>query len=126
MSKRPVTSPLVGGTSGPFPAAADTGNYVFVSMQLPSDVHGRPVDDPAAQQASRALDNVRLHLQVVGLRLDDIVKLTLYLTDLVDLTPVDTALAAAFVVPLPARTAIAVADLPAGAAVGIEAIAVRY
>jgi len=126
MGKRPVTSHLAGGTGGPFPAAADTGNQVFVSMQLPVDLHGRLQAGPAAQQATRALENTRLHLQVVGLRLDDIVQMTLYLTDLADLKPVDTALAAAFAAPLPARTAVAVTDLPAGAAVGIEAVAVRY
>ncbi len=126
MSKRAVTSHLAGGTGGPFPAAADTGKHVFVSMQLPVDAHGRLVDGPAAQQASRVLENIRLHLQVVGLRLDDIVQMTFYLTDLADLQPVDAALGAAFAAPLPTRTVVAVADLPVGAAVGVEAVAVRY
>jgi enamine deaminase RidA (YjgF/YER057c/UK114 family) len=126
MSKRAVTSHLAGGTGGPFPAAADTGKQMFVSMQLPVDAHDRLVDGPAAQQASRALENIRLHLQVVGLRLADIAQVTLYLTDLADLQPVDAALATAFAAPLPTRTVVVVADLPAGAAVGIEAVAVRY
>lgn len=126
MSKRGVTSGLVGGSTGPFPAAVESGHHVFISLQLPFDSDGRVVDTQVAEQAARTLENVRLHLQVAGMRLDDIVKLTVYLLDLADLPAVDDNLSRAFSAPLPARTAICVTSLPSGAAVGVEAVAARY
>lgn len=126
MDRRAVTSRLVGGPTGPFPAAMEAGHHVFVSLQVALDAHGRLEEGTAAAQAARALENVRLHLQVAGLRLDDVVKLTAYVTDIAAAADVDAALAGAFREPLPARTAVAVAALPHGAAVGIEAVAARY
>lgn len=121
-----MTSRLVGGPTSAFPALSEAGHYAFVSLQLPLDADGRLQTGTAAAQATQALENLRLHLQVAGLQLEDVVKLTVYLVDGAVVGEVDAALAAAFHDPLPARTAVVVAELPLGAGVGIEAIAVRY
>ena len=126
MARRRLSSELAGGPRGPFSPAVESGHYAFVSLQLPLGRDGRRVDGTPAEQAARALENVRLHLESAGLSLDTVVTLTLHVRRLEDVAEVEERLAGAFSPPRPACTVIAVADLPNGAMVGIEAVAVRY
>ena len=126
MARRRLSSELAGGPRGPFSPAVESGHYVFVSLQLPLGRDERPVDGTPAEQAVRALENVRLHLESAGLSLETIVILTLHVRRLDDVAAVEERLAGAFTPPRPACTVIAVADLPKGAVIGIEAVAVRY
>ena len=126
MTRRRLASKSVGGPAGPFSPAGESSHYAFVSLQLPLDGDGRLTAGPPAEQAARALENVRLHLEAGGLSLQSIVLLTVHVRRLEDVAAVDERLAGAFTPPRPARTVIAVADLPYGAAVAIEALAARY
>ncbi|MFI9723704.1 RidA family protein [Streptomyces sp. NPDC052396] len=80
---RPHGSPPVNGYSH---AVAFTGPMVAVSGQVPLDTEGRVVgESDAAAQIQQVFTNLAIALQAVGARLHDVVKLTVYLTDLADL-----------------------------------------
>jgi enamine deaminase RidA (YjgF/YER057c/UK114 family) len=113
----------------PFGAASSgisSGHFVFISAQLPLDVHGELVGVTAADQAGRALENLAHQLRSTGLSLEDVVSLEIHLVDQADRAAVDAALEADFIPPYPAVTLAGVPWLPGGARLQIAAIAQRY
>jgi 2-iminobutanoate/2-iminopropanoate deaminase len=99
---------------------------VFVSAQLPLDMHGGLSGSTAAEQAARVLDNLAHQLRSTGLSLDDVVSLEVHLVDQADRASIDAALEARFVPPYPALTVAGVPWLPGGARLQVAAIAQRY
>ena len=114
------------GPSGVASAGVSSGHFVFVSAQLPLDVHGELSGSTAAEQATRALDNLAHQLRSTGLSLDDVVSLEIHLVDQADRASVDAALEARFIPPYPAVTLAGVSWLPGGARLQVAAIAQRY
>ncbi|MDR0960413.1 MAG: Rid family detoxifying hydrolase [Propionibacteriaceae bacterium] len=113
---------------GPYSQGVVAGPYVFVSGQLPIDpADGTISGETAAEQTDRVISNIEAVLAADGLTLGDVVKTTVYLTDIADFAAVNEAYARRFdgLVP-PARAAIQVAALPKpGARVEIDAIALH-
>jgi 2-iminobutanoate/2-iminopropanoate deaminase len=110
---------------GPYsPAVAATG-FVFISGQIGVDVDGNVVGDGAAEQAVAAMDNLRALVLNTGLSMVDVVKTTIFLTDIADFAVVNEVYASYFQPPFPARSTVQVAALPKGVKVEIEAIAMR-
>ena len=107
--------------------SAGTGGTVYVSGQVPLDpATGALVDGGIQAQAERVLTNIGEILGAAGLGYADVVKTTVLLADIADFKAVNEVYARFFTGPvLPARAAFAVAALPLGARVEIEAIAVR-
>jgi len=111
---------------GPYSQAIDTGTLVFCAGQIGLDpTTGTLVQGGAAAEATRAIANLEAVLVAVGLGLGDVVKTTLFLTDLADGPAVSAIYAQRFAAPHPARSTVQVAALPAGARVELEAIAAR-
>ena len=115
---------------GPYSQAVSTGGAggtVYVSGQVPLDpATGALVDGGIQAQAERVLTNIGEILGAAGLGYADVVKTTVLLADIADFKAVNEVSARFFTGPvLPARAAFAVAALPLGARVEIEAIAVR-
>ena len=119
---------------GPYSQAVSTGagaggagSTVYVSGQVPLDpATGALVDGGIQAQAERVLTNVGEILGAAGLGYADVVKTTVLLADIADFKAVNEVYARFFTAPvLPARAAFAVAALPLGARVEIEAVAVR-
>jgi len=111
---------------GPYSQAIDTGTLVFCAGQIGLDpATGKLVDGGPATEAERAIANLEAVLAAIGLTLADVVKTTLFLTDLADGPTVGAIYAKRFPQPHPARSTVQVAALPAGAHVELEAIAVR-
>lgn len=109
---------------GPYSDAIQANGWVFVSGQLGLDpATGILAGSDAASQARQALENVSSVLNAADLSPDNVVKATVYLTDLKDFKVVNEVYAAFFKPPYPARCCIQVAALPAGASVEIEVIA---
>lgn len=108
---------------GPYSQAVRVDNLVFLSGQIPLDpatmelVHGTIED-----QSVRVLENMKSVATAAGGNLQDIVKLTIFLTDLADFATVNETMKRFFEMPYPARSTVQVAALPKGAAVEIEAI----
>ncbi len=112
---------------GPYSQAIATSELVFISGQVPLDpATGKIVSDDFSEQVKRVMENVRAILEADGLSLDDIVKVTVYLTDPSKFQEFNTIYATYFKGTYPSRTTVFVNSLPAGAKIEIEAIAVRH
>ena len=112
---------------GPYAQAIAAGPYVFASGQIALDpVTGQLVDGDAAAQARQVMANVAAVLAAAGLAFPDIVKTTIFLTDMADFAAVNAVYAECFEAgPVPARSTVAAAALPRGSAVEIEVVALR-
>jgi 2-iminobutanoate/2-iminopropanoate deaminase len=108
---------------GPYSLAVLTGDLIFVSGQIPINAAGEIVGADAATQARQVLSNLAGVLRAAGAGPNDVVKTTVFLTDLNDFAAVNAAYAEAFAAPYPARATVQVSALPKGAKVEIEAIA---
>lgn len=111
--------------AGPYSQAIRAGELVFTAGQLGLDpATGELAGDDVAAQADRALRNLAAILGAAGSGLDRLVKVTVFLADIGDWPAVNEVYARAIPEPFPARSAFAVKDLPKGARVEIEAVAV--
>lgn len=110
---------------GPYSHAAVTKDTVYVSGCLALDAEGTFLGGDAAAQAKQALSNLGTVLAAAGLSPSDVAKTTVFLTDMGDFAAVNAVYADFFGDHKPARSCIAVAALPLGATVEVEAIAAR-
>lgn len=108
---------------GPYSQGVRVGDLVFTSGQIPLTPKGAFNATDAASQTNQCLDNVEAILNEAGLTLANVVKTTIYLTDIGDFEAVNDAYAARFDQPFPARSCVEVSALPKGANVEIEVIA---
>jgi len=106
-------------------ASSGATQLIFTSGQLPATPDGTLVTDDIAQAARACLENVQAVLEAGGARMADVVKVTIYLTDMADFGTVNGIYETFFDTPAPARSCVAVAALPKGARIEIEAVAVR-
>jgi 2-iminobutanoate/2-iminopropanoate deaminase len=111
--------------AGPYSQAIAAGDLVFTAGQLGLDPTTGELADGIREQAERALANLAAILTAAGSGMDRLVKVTVYLADIADWPAVNEVYAGAVPEPFPARSAFAVRDLPKGARVEIEAIALR-
>ncbi len=108
---------------GPYSQAVKAGNLMFVSGQIPLDPKtGDLVSESIEDQAKQVLDNVKSICEAAGSSLDDIVKISIFLTDLSNFAVVNDVMKEYFSEPYPARATIEVSGLPLGVNVEIEAI----
>ena len=105
---------------GPYTPVVRAGDWLVCSGQLGLR-DGALVEGGAIPQLEQAMANLRSLLEGEGASLDDVVKTTVFLTDMGDYAAVNEAYVAAFGGHRPARSAVAVAALPLGAAVEVEA-----
>ena len=123
MSKKVFATDKAPGAIGAYSQAVQAGNLVFVSGQIPLVPATMEVlEGSVADQIRLVFDNMRAICQEAGGDLDDIVKLTVLLTDLTDFPTVNEIMAEYFTEPYPARAAYGVASLPKGVPVEIEAV----
>ena len=108
----------------PYNQAIKAGGMVFCAGQVGLDpATGSLVDGGVDAQTRRTFENLRAVLEGAGTSLDNIVKTTVFLTDLADFTEMNDVYATYFTSDPPARSTVQVAGLPGGASVEIEAIA---
>ena len=123
MSKTAIHSDSAPAAIGTYSQAIRSGNLVFLSGQIPLDPHTMElVDGDFEARARRVFDNLRAVAEAAGGNLDQVVKLTIYLTDLANFATVNSVMEDYFEQPFPARAAIGVASLPKGADVEADAI----
>ncbi len=110
--------------AGPYSQAIRAGDLVFTAGQLGLDpATGEFSGDDVGTQAERALANLAAVLDAAGSGMDRLVKVTVLLADIGDWPAVNEVYARLIPEPFPARSAFAVEDLPRGARVEIEAVA---
>lgn len=104
--------------------AIKDGSLLFLAGQIPLDpVSGQLVSGDMAAETERVIENMRAVLSAAGASLSNVLKTTVYLTNMADFAAFNQAYSRHFVNQPPARTTVAVLALPLGARVEIEAIA---
>jgi 2-iminobutanoate/2-iminopropanoate deaminase len=126
MTRQAVRTSAAPAAIGPYSQAIAIDGFVFCSGQVGLDpASGELVDGGIEAQADRALRNIAAVLDAAGLGMADVVKTTLFLADIDDFAAVNEVYGRHFPDPPPARSTFAVAALPRGARVEVEAIARR-
>ena len=109
---------------GPYSQAIRSGDFLFCSGQIPLDPkNGQMVSDDITPQTRRVMDNISGLLKSEGLSLADVLKTTIFLTDLGNFQTVNEIYGSYFTSEPPARSTVQVSALPKGAKVEIEVIA---
>jgi 2-iminobutanoate/2-iminopropanoate deaminase len=109
---------------GPYSQAIQTGNLLYCSGQTPIDPATMKIEvDNIEEQTKRAINNLELVLQAAGLTLNNVVKTTVFLTDMDLFTQMNAVYTKCFGNHRPARSTVAVKGLPYQAMVEIECIA---
>lgn len=125
MSKSIVSSAAAPAAIGPYSQAVKVGNTVYLSGQIALDpVSGQLVEGGFEAQVHRAFQNMKAVAEAAGGSLADVVKLTLFLTNLADFPKANEIMQTYFAQPYPARSTVGVASLPRGARFEAEAIMV--
>lgn len=111
---------------GPYSQAIEANGTVYVSGQLPIDpATGNFAEGGIQAEARQSLTNIKNILAEAGLTMKNVAKVTVLLADISNFAAVNEVYAEFFEAPYPARSAFAVAALPKGANIEIEAIAVK-
>ena len=111
---------------GPYSQAIEVNRFVFASGQIPIDPKtGNFVEGGIKEQTTQALTNAGNILKEAGTDLAHVVKTTVYLADMADFAAMNEVYATFFSQPFPARSAVAVKDLPKGARVEVEVLAAK-
>lgn len=124
MPKEAVQTAAVAPPVGPYSQAVKVGPLVFCSGQIPLDAAGNKALGGASKETEQVMQNLQAVLEAAGCRMDQVVKTTVYMTDLADFKFMNTVYERYFPGVPPARSTVQVAKLPRDAKVEIEAIAV--
>ena len=123
MTKEIISTKNAPQAIGPYSQAVKVGNLMFISGQIPLDPGtGDLVSQSIEDQAKQVLENVKSICEAAGCSLDDIVKISIFLTDLSNFAVVNDMMKEYFSKPYPARATVEVSGLPLGVNVEIEAI----
>ena len=124
MTRQVISSPNAPAAIGPYSQAVVSGEWLFLSGQIPLDpATGELVSGDIEVETRRVLDNLSFVLQAAGASFADLVKTTIYLPNLGDFAAVNRVYAERFGDSPPARATVQVAALPKGARVEIDGIA---
>lgn len=123
--KKVISTNNAPGAIGPYSQAIDTGTFVYASGQIPINPADGTIPEGITAQTAQSLANVKAILAEAGLTVDNVVKTTVFLANTSDFAAMNEVYGATFTAPYPARSAVAVKDLPKGVLVEIEVIALR-
>ncbi|SHJ60863.1 RidA family protein [Hespellia stercorisuis] len=121
--KNAIATTKAPGAIGPYSQGIDAGTEVYCSGQLPIDAATGEMGKDIVEMTKNSLNNLKAILEENGMTMDNVVKTTVFMTDLADFGAMNEVYASYFSAPFPARSAVQVAALPKGAAIEIECIA---
>ena len=124
MPKEAITSASAPAAIGPYSQAIKVGPLLFCSGQLGTDLSGNKVGASVSKETEQALENLKAVIEAAGARMDQVVKTTVFLTDMEDFKFMNQIYERYFPAMPPARSTVAVAKLPKNCKVEIEAIVV--
>jgi reactive intermediate/imine deaminase len=123
MPRQIISTDRAPGAIGTYSQAVKTGDTVYISGQIPLDPKTMDVvDGDIDAMIRRVFDSLKAICEASGGGLTDIVKLTIYLTDLANFPVVNEVMSEYFQVPYPARAAVGVSALPKGVPVEMDAV----
>ena len=123
--KKVISTDAAPGAIGPYSQAIDTGTFVYASGQIPIDPATGLIPEGIKAQTAQSLANVKAIPAAAGLTMANVVKTTVFLADMGDFAAMNEVYAEAFEAPYPARSAVAVRELPKQVLVEIEVLAAR-
>lgn len=124
--KKAVVSQKAPSAIGPYSQAVKAGSCIFTSGQIPIDPStGELAEGDIESLTRRALENLKAVLEAGGFSLEEVVKTTVFITDMEDFATVNRIYSEYFEEPYPARSCIQAAKLPKNAPVEIEAVAFK-
>ncbi|WP_290190934.1 Rid family detoxifying hydrolase [Paramuribaculum intestinale] len=123
--KKQIATTAAPAAIGPYSQAIDLGNMVFISGQIPVNPATGEIPEGIKAQTAQSIANIKAILAEASLTIDNVVKTTVFLADMADFTAMNEVYAESFTAPFPARSAVAVRELPKQVLVEIETIAVR-
>ena len=123
--KKVIATTNAPGAIGPYSQAIDTGSFVFISGQIPVNPTTGEIPEGIEAQSAQSMANIKAILAEAGLTMDNVVKTTVFLADMSLFADMNKVYAENFTAPFPARSAVAVKELPKQVLVEIEVIAVR-
>ncbi|HJN43772.1 MAG: reactive intermediate/imine deaminase [Acidobacteria bacterium] len=124
MARQAVRTDKAPAAIGPYSQAVRAGSMLFISGQIPLDpTSGQVVDGNAAIQTRRVMQSIGAILLAADADFDQVVRSTIFLTDLADFAQVNEVYGSFFTDPAPTRATVQVAALPKGVRVEIDAIA---
>ena len=123
MSKEAVRTQAAPAAIGPYSQAIRANGVLYVSGQIPLDpATGAIVDGGIEQQTRRVLDNLKAVITAAGSSLDDVLKVTIFTTDLSQFGVINEIYGTYFAEPFPARACVQAAALPKGVSVEMDAM----
>jgi reactive intermediate/imine deaminase len=123
MSRKIIQTERAPAAIGTYSQAVRAGNTLYVSGQIPLDpATGNMISGDIDAEIRRVFDNLKAIVDAGNGSMDNVVKVTVFLTDLVHFPRVNEIMATYFDKPYPARAAVGVAALPKGARVEMECI----
>lgn len=123
MSRTVIHTDLAPEAIGPYSQAIRAGNAIYLSGQIALDPKtGNLVAGGIEPQARRVFDNLKAVAEASGKGLEQVVRVTVYLTDLGNFAKVNEIMVGYFSPPYPARATVGVAALPRGALVEVDAV----
>jgi 2-iminobutanoate/2-iminopropanoate deaminase len=124
MTRHAISTTNAPAAIGPYSQAVRAGDLLFVSGQIPIDpATGGLVDGSVADQTHRVLQNLAAIVTAAGGSLDQVVKTTVYLSDMSDFAAMNDVYATYFSAPAPARATIQAARLPRDVKVEMDLVA---
>ena len=123
MSKEIISTENAPQAIGPYSQAVKAGGLMFISGQIPLNPEtGDLVTGSIEDEANQVLQNIKSICEAAGHGMEDIVKITIFLTDLGNFATVNEVMKKHFSEPYPARATVEISGLPLGVSVEIEAI----
>jgi reactive intermediate/imine deaminase len=123
MTRDAIATDQLAAPVGPFSVGVRGAGLLFLSGQVAQDpATGTLIDGDVARQTHQILDTIATALATVGKDLGDVLRVSVYLTDMAEYAAMSQAYRAHVAQPYPARTAVGVAALPLGAAVEMDAV----
>ncbi|MCM1163328.1 MAG: Rid family detoxifying hydrolase [Muribaculaceae bacterium] len=121
--KEAIATTAAPAAIGPYSQAIKVGNLLFCSGQIPVNPADGQIPGGIKAQTEQALANVLALLNAAGAGVENVVKTTVFLSDMANFGPMNEVYGQFFTLPYPARSAVAVRELPKGVLVEIEVIA---
>ena len=124
MDKKVIATTNAPGAVGPYSQAWAVGDFVFASGQIPVNPATGEIPEGIAAQTEQSCKNVAAIMEAAGVGMENVVKTTCFLADIADFTAFNEVYAKYFT-SKPARSCVAVKDLPKGVLCEVEAIAAK-
>lgn len=123
--KKAISTTNAPGAIGPYSQAIAIGDFLFISGQIPVNPADGSIPEGIKAQTQQSISNIKAILAEAGLSIDNVIKTTVFLADMSLFGDMNAVYAENFTSPFPARSAVAVKELPKQVLVEIETIAAR-